>query len=290
MAKPQRKSPERKSGRKQPSVAARLSQAALSALGRHPRALAGTGMFVVVFSFVAANALWYQPHHHPAPLLATRMFVGETASPAIKVADVKTEPGVTTYRIERQEPSAVTEPAKPAVAEKPVASPLVRSIQEALAASGLYDGPADGMTGPKTVSAILFYEETEGLEPKGEATEALLARLKRKPVGPSVVPADRPSMVKTATTPKKDDVAALLSEIDTNPVAAVPVPKPVSPALIMKIQKALAGMAYKGVKVDGMAGDATRAAIRAFEKSYRMPVTGEPSEKLLKKMQSIGAV
>jgi peptidoglycan hydrolase-like protein with peptidoglycan-binding domain len=44
------------------------------------------------------------------------------------------------------------------------------------------------------------------------------------------------------------------------------------------------------VKVDGVAGQQTRNAIRAFEKHYRLPETGEPSEAVLKKLKSIGAL
>jgi peptidoglycan hydrolase-like protein with peptidoglycan-binding domain len=92
----------------------------------------------------------------------------------------------------------------------------------------------------------------------------------------------------TASTKKTDDVASLIESAE-NTALPVPEQKPVSPELVMQIQKALAGMAYKDIKVDGICGDATRTAIRAFEKSYRMTVTGEPSEKLLKKLKSIGA-
>ena len=73
MAPPKRKSPEKKSLKKKPSSpAVRLLRAAGGQLVRHPRLLIGLSGFAVVFSFVATNALWYQPKHHPAPFLATR--------------------------------------------------------------------------------------------------------------------------------------------------------------------------------------------------------------------------
>lgn len=299
MAQPKRKSPERPNSRKPVKKPARivvLGEALLGLMGRHPRLLAGVGTFVVVFSFVAANALWYQPRHHPAPLLATRMIDEQETAPndvamnaAPTESDVEDEPGVTTFRIERQDdPSAaVTKPAAPAA--KP--SELVRSIQRELANLGLYNGPADGLEGAHTTAAIAFYEETEGLKPTGKVSQALLDRLSKPSKNVAVLPEDRPAYDKTASTkPAGDDVAALINESNDMPAVAIPQPKPVSPALVMKIQQALADMAYKGVKVDGIAGDATRAAIRSFEKSYRMPVTGEPSQKLLDKLKSIGAV
>jgi peptidoglycan hydrolase-like protein with peptidoglycan-binding domain len=297
MAPPKRKSPEKKSPEKKPSrkkqasPAMRMLSASGAALARHPRLLIGFAGFGVVFSFVAANALWYQPKHHPAPLLATRAFEGDSVAPAPVAQlrdDIDSEPGVTTFRIERQSD-------QPAAAQQP--SPLVASVQRGLTARGLYDGPADGLTGPKTTAAILFFQETEGLDMTGEPSQALVERLTALRKQIAVIPDERPSMDQTASTTKnvagnEDAIADLIRQ------ANVPVPnaaeKPVGAAadpqasadVVMKIQKALAGMAYADVKVDGI----TRAAIRNFEKSYRLPVTGEPSDRVLKKLKSIGAI
>ena len=302
MAPPKRKSPEKKSIRKKgPSIASRMLDRGVSAIARHPRMLGGVATFGVVFSFVAANALWYQPKHHPAPLLATRMFENEVLnnrkSRSESVEEAITEPGVTTFRIERQVDSPVKNvPADPV---KPVASPLVQQVQKALAARGLYDGPADGLTGPRTVSAILFFQETEGLEQTGDVSQALLAKIKSLSSAVAVIPDERPSPDVTASTKKSDDVAELIREAETRPLVktrsvksepmdtagdTLPVEK------VMKIQKALSKFAYANVTVDGVAGAATRAAIRSFEKNYNLPITGEPSERVLKKLKSIGAL
>lgn len=282
-SQPKRKSPERGARGKQPapSRAMRILLASGAAIGRHPRSIGGFVAFGVIFSFVAANALWYQPRHHPAPLLATRMFEDAKATRAMPAVE-DDEPGVTTFKIERQS----DEQAKQA-AEKPEPSPLIREIQVALAGRGLYDGPADGLTGPRTEAAILFFEQTEGMSETGEPSKALLARLKHV-----ASPADDAG-VKTASTKTEqpvDEVAALISQADDPAIKVIPEKKPASPALVMQIQKGLSGMAYADVKVDGIPGDATRTAIRAFEKSYRLPVTGEPSERVLKKLKSIGAI
>lgn len=281
---PKRKSPERAPARGKkpaPSRAMRMLMASGATIGRHPRAIGGTVAFGVIFSFIAANALWYQPRHHPAPLLATRMFEGEKTARAMPVIAAD-EPGVTTFRIERQS----DEEAEQAAA-KLEPSPLIREIQVALASRGLYDGPADGLSGPKTEAAILFFEQTEGMEETGQPSKALLARLKD-------VARSSDDEVKTASTEKKaapiDEVAALIEQSAQPAAAVIPEEKPVSPALVMQIQKGLTGMAYANVKVDGIPGEATRTAIKAFEKSYRLPVTGEPSERVLKKLKSIGAI
>jgi len=311
MAQPKRKSPEKKPAgktparKKGPSVATRMLQSTVAGIARYPRLIGGVATFAVVFSFVAANALWYQPKHHPAPLLATRMFESDLKKAKHTrpdVADDAADPGVTTFRIERQSDESALEEVPVDPAKQP-ASPLVREIQQALAQRGLYDGPADGFTGPKTTSAILFYQETEGLEQTGDASVSLLAKLKARDTKVAVVPEERPTPDITASTKtaakKSDDVADLIRAAEAEPAAktrsikvasADQTETDVSPETVMKIQKALTRFAYAKVKVDGVAGEATKAAIRAFEKNYNLPVTGEPSERVVKKLKSIGAL
>lgn len=61
-------------------------------------------------------------------------------------------------------------------------------------------------------------------------------------------------------------------------------------AMVMKIQQGLSKFAYRNVPVDGVAGASTRDAIRNFEKAYRLPETGTPNERVLKKLKEIGAL
>lgn len=94
--------------------------------------------FLAVATAIATNALFFQPRHHPAPLLATR--------------------GV-----------AEPEPVK--------GDALVRSVQVALARAGLYAGDIDGIAGPQTEAAIESFEKSAGREPTGEASVDLLAAI-----------------------------------------------------------------------------------------------------------------
>lgn len=315
MAQPKRKSPDRKAPaktaartparRKPPSASVRFLRSTVAAISRYPRLIGGAATFGVVFSVVAANALWYQPKHHPAPLLATRMF--ETGSPKRAVNAIEpasepaSDPGVTTFRIEREDETVLEH--VPVDAGRPVASPLVRDVQLGLAGRGLYVGPSDGLPGPKTTAAILFFQESEGLEQTGEASVDLLSRLKTHDTNVAVIPDERPTPEMTASTTQvkasSDDIADLIRAADDRPAKAKkdikpPLPIPdtagVSPETIMKIQRALTRFAYANIKVDGVAGEATRTAIRAFEKNYNMPVTGEPSESVVRKLKSIGAI
>jgi peptidoglycan hydrolase-like protein with peptidoglycan-binding domain len=338
-----RKPPEkRRSGR-----ASRLVSGSASLIGtammRNPAATGGTAIFMIVFSFVAANALWYQPEAHPHPWLDTRHAFEDYAANAM---NLNGEP-VTTFKVERDVRAAAAIPAPaqtpaprpapavvvqdPANAATAAAAPalgkseLVAAIQSNLARRGLYDGAVDGVKGPMTQAAIIFYQETRGLPETGNPDQAILDLLKKDNAEFSVLPAERPTPDVTgaivSTAGKAPDPVAALIEKAPVPKAAIPVAKPAAtpaakapvqaasvtpvrvsqpaaapsaPALsgnlVMQIQKGLSNLAYKDVTVDGVAGQQTREAIRHFQKHYRLPETGNPDQAVLDKLKKIGAL
>ena len=297
------------------SVAARaLGEQILS----HPKLVGGSTAFLIVFGFVAANALWYQPGHHPSPFLRTRDEEDPNGIAGYRMTSTLGEHGnVTTFRIERQtdvpEPAGQTA-AQPSAGQATTAadgqaqqaashppSELVAEIQRELARRGLYNGPADGLTGPRTTSAILFFEETVGMEQTGEPTSRVLSALKIDSATtvaaiPKALPKDRPAAANGGGV-AIDPVAAAIRNAETHPPKAQNVSltsendaKPVGKDLVSKIQQGLVNIAYADVKVDGVAGEQTRQAIRNFERHDRLPETGEPNEAVLKKLKSIGAL
>ena len=68
---------------------------------------------------------------------------------------------------------------------RPPPQPLVRApeliadIQRELTRRGFYDGPADGVYGPKTDFAIRDFEQTARLRPSSEPNDVLLATIAR---------------------------------------------------------------------------------------------------------------
>ncbi|WP_455272273.1 peptidoglycan-binding domain-containing protein [Rhizobium herbae] len=285
---------------------------------RNPRAFGGSLAFAVAFSFVAANAMWYQPGAHPSPFLRTRLPFTAPQSARIGAEDDSLAPRkVTTFVIQREdeeqqtasieqpkpEPEAVSQVAQP----QPVATPatdaaLVAGIQKELARRGLYDGPADGKTGPKTSAAILRFEKQAGRPETGSASDTLLAAL-QVASGQDDSAAQNPGKAHAAAKPAQrpyenvkggkgelDPVAAAIRNAEIDPQYIPKVDIPASSELVMNIQKGLSNLAYSDVSVDGVAGEQTRSAIRHFEKHYRLPETGQPSDKVLKKMKEIGAL
>ena len=323
MKTPKRKAPEKRQVREEPGVLMRAGSAMLAAAAARPGLTGGVMVFVTVFGMISANALWYQPGGHPSPLLRTR----DAADPAGLIGFQRQDEqpaNVTTFRIERSQPDET--PVTGATPPNPAASALVREVQQELARLGHYQGGADGMAGPRTAAAILAFQKSVGLPENGDASDTLLALLKniRTPQGEAApvqasapmqaapvqapgppktaaapVPAARPGPAKPApAAPAIDPVAEAIRKAEKTPSASLPVQPasvrpssaPADPGLVMQIQRGLSKFAYSHIGVDGVAGSATREAIRSFEKAYRLPETGEPNERVLKKLKEIGAL
>ncbi len=303
MAPRKRKSPKKTTAQ----IGAGIVSLVVSAIGReilrHPKLVSGGGAFVVVFGFVAANALWYQPGVHPSPFLRTRDADNPNGIAGYRpAAQLGTQGNVTTFRIERP---AETEAAQnheqavpPAAAESQQPQQIVADIQAELKKRGLYEGEADGRMGPRTAAAIIFFEETLGMEQTGEPTSRVLAALRIDGATVAAIPRERPSDTDSGAGVEIDPVAAAIRKAQAPSPKAEPAQlngadaaaRPASRDLIAKIQQGLINIAYADVKVDGVVGQQTRNAIRHFEKHYRLPETGEPSEAVLKKLKSIGAL
>ncbi|MGG2476284.1 peptidoglycan-binding protein, partial [Rhizobium sp. BR5] len=102
MAPRKRKSPKKTTAQ----IGVGIVSLVVSAIGReilrHPKMVGGCGAFAVVFGFVAANALWYQPGVHPTPFLRTRDAENPNGIAGYRPAEpLGTHGNVTTFRIER---------------------------------------------------------------------------------------------------------------------------------------------------------------------------------------------
>ena len=324
MTKRKQKSPERKPALKVAGLLLEGVGAVARLVGRYPRSVGGFSAFAVAFGFVAANALWYQPGHHPSPIFSTRDVSDFNALAGItRHPQVEPDPAdVTSFKIERATEASAEGNLAEAPADKPAAAPqsaaatsaqpsapdapaenaaLIVSVQNELARRGLYDGLADGVIGPRTEAAITVFQKSIGVEANGLVGPELLVALKADRSVTAAVPKSRPPEDLSASA--ADPVAAAIRNaskvVATAPVSRDPTPAalPVSlrgtaadAALIMEIQRGLANIAYTDVSVDGVAGEQTRNAIRRFERHYRLPETGEPSEAVLRKLRDIGAL
>ncbi len=152
-----------------------------------------------------------------------------------------------------------------------VPSSLVRDIQEALQIAGYYNGQLDGLNGPMTTDAIRRYQVGNGMAQTGEATQALLAQLTLTGSVQGGIPVPRSP---NGYRPKTVSLGGA-GHYD---------PK------IRLLQQTLADMGYGPLKVDGMMGSQTSSAIQRFELDRGMPITGEPSERLIEKLKAVGGL
>ncbi len=228
-----------------------------AAVARNPAMAGGSTALVVATVFVAANALWYQPHAHRGAFFATRDFV-RPIDPAVMAPEPET-----TFLIER--------PAVP----QPVGDPTIAKVQDVLASLKLYEGAVDGLPGPATSRAVERYRATVGLPASAAIDQELLVQLGVLPTTSGISPAPRPSPREVAAPPAPDVPAAVPTVADDR---------------VRLIQSGLRAFGSEGIDVDGLMGPKTRSAIRAFQSAHGLPETGEADELVQGRMRELGLI
>lgn len=184
--------------------------------------LAGLG----AAGFICVNALGYQAHRHPAPILPK---LAQKAPPAREAAP----------------------PAREAAREP------VREIPRDPVRTEAEKAPAKPATRDTIGELIRADETTASVTPK-----AAPARIAAKP-------AAREPAKEAPKEPAKE--SAKKAEAESDPV--------------LRAQKALSKLGYP-VKPDGAMGPDTRAAIEKFERSAKLPVTGEATGRTLRALMT----
>jgi peptidoglycan hydrolase-like protein with peptidoglycan-binding domain len=204
---------------------------------------------------ILVNALFLQKGPHPAPLFKTSL--------------MSVTPADATSSVPIAVPRARPPEAAPAKAEAPTLprtqAEIMSDIQRELARHGFYDGPIDGVHGPKTDGAMRDFEQAAGLKPSLQANEALLQAIVK-----SNVEGPKSAASAGATAPRNDAIADLLSG-----------------RRVMALQRALAQYGYGQLKPTGVVDGDTRAAIEKFERERKMPVTGQPSERVARELAAL---
>ncbi|HBQ34840.1 MAG TPA: peptidoglycan-binding protein, partial [Ochrobactrum anthropi] len=203
--------------------ASALAIAAGDFIVRNPVLTGGATAFLVVMSFVSANALWYQPEAHKAVFFSTRPdFVfkptpravlpgtaaaSDNAPKPTETASAEPANNETAQPLEaaslsadRLNMSASVDDMLPALA--PNADLEIARLQQRLSTLGIYKGPVDGFTGPQTREAV---ERWRALQQKLGVQEANI---------PAQLQADAQNSASA-----QDDVAKVIE-------VAVPTPRP----------------------------------------------------------------
>ena len=131
-----------------------------------------------------------------------------------------------------------------------VDSQTVRKVQKMLNDRGFRTGGVDGHMGPQTQAALVNFQRAEKLQPSGKL--------------------DRPTLA--ALGIQKSDAAAGSSH-----------PK-YGPTTIRKVQETLNARGFKAGAPNGVLGDSTRSALRSFQKSEDIAVTGNLNSRTLERL------
>ncbi len=126
----------------------------------------------------------------------------------------------------------------------------VRQAQKVLNDRGFRTGGVDGRMGPQTEAALVNFQRAEKLQPTGKLDRQTLAALGLN----------------------KQNQAAQGSS------GGYP------PSTIRKVQETLNARGYKAGPPNGILGDSTRAALRQFQKSESIAVTGRPNPRTLARL------
>ena len=215
-------------------------------LGRNPRDAVALAAVALAVGAILINALHLQPGPHPAPIFKIRPRpVASPEPPAVPLPRpaVRTEAGGSSGRTRAD---------------------LVADIQRELAKRNFYDGPSDGISGPKTDAAIRDFIQAAGLKVAAEPTDDLLRTLARSPVKAQARGGAGPGRV--------DPIAELLDP---------------SPRRVLAVQRALAEAGYGQIKPTGTYNPETRAAIEKFERERKLPITGQISDRLVRELAAL---
>jgi peptidoglycan hydrolase-like protein with peptidoglycan-binding domain len=129
-----------------------------------------------------------------------------------------------------------------------VDSDTVRQAQKTLNDRGFRTGGVDGRMGPQTQAALVNFQRSEKLQPTGKLDRQTLAALRVQ----------------------KTDGSFTLSKYGA--------------ATIRKAQATLNARGYKAGSADGVLGESTRSALRAFQKSEGIVVTGDLNPRTLARL------
>jgi len=132
-----------------------------------------------------------------------------------------------------------------------VNSQTVRQAQKTLNDRGFRTGGIDGRMGPQTQAALVSFQRAEKLQPTGKLDRQTLAAL---------------GLEKPGAT------------------AANAAESKYGPATIRKVQETLNARGYNAGPVNGRLDESTRTALRAFQKSENIAVTGNPNPRTLERL------
>jgi len=275
----------------------KMGQLALAVLAQYPRQSVATVMGVAAAAIIIVNALFLQPGRHPAPIFSLERPPAATLDPGppqprLAEAPAASPPAAVPVPIPvpmaRPAPAAAAPIAAPMTAPAPAPrnrGDIITDIQRELARKGFYDAAVDGIWGSRTDMAIRDFAQAAGLRFAPEASEDVLNLIAASSVSKSNSPRAPSGSRETTGGAHADPIAAMLTPPREIPAPAAPAAAAQTDSKrILAVQSALSDFGYGQIRLTGTMGAQTQAAIERFERSRRIPVTGQISERLLREL------
>jgi peptidoglycan hydrolase-like protein with peptidoglycan-binding domain len=212
-----------------------------AAIGEHPRESVALIMVTVAIFAIVLNALLLQKGPHPAPIFANRPLLPQETTIAPRLSS--------------------TQPATPEASNQGRLQ-LVANIQRELSRKGFYDGPADGIWGAKTDTAVRDFLQTAGLKTNAEASDGLLRAITTSNVKPASI---------AAAPPPSDAIGKLIAPSKR----------------VTAVQRALTDFGYGQIKVTGVFDTDTKAAVEKFERERRLPIDGQITDRFVRELAAM---
>ncbi len=218
----------------------------------------GSLLFSISFLFISFNALFSQMTTHQNILTQMKFSSVQSIGKSSTLLEKEAK---------SQELSRVTSLHSPSHhhtnSPLPPQSASILEKQKELVKLGLYDGPLDGLEGPKTRRAITLWKQQTAQRMQKNAL----------------------------SNPTTDEIAILIkqSEIETKNMTHLKeaISEP-SVEDIIQVQKALHIFGNEEVIVTGIEDQKTIEALKQFQKMFDLPVTGKINHTILMKMREFG--
>jgi peptidoglycan hydrolase-like protein with peptidoglycan-binding domain len=146
--------------------------------------------------------------------------------------------------------------------------PTIESVQRELAASGLYSGQVDGVSGRRTKLAIIAYQRANGLDETGIATADLIEHIRYT---------------------RQITDAVNMTEVTPSSPARRTLPAAKAVDTVTRVQVGLAELGYEPGTINGQLGQQTRNAILRFEHDRGIAPTGDISSTLIVELEKMNS-
>ncbi|WP_273760032.1 peptidoglycan-binding protein [Bartonella sp. ML70XJBT.G] len=222
----------------------------------------GAFLFIISFGFVSFNALFLQMAMHQD--IFTKMKFPYVQK--IEKKSILSEKETNLYAGSRVISVASPNDLRKSSSSHSTSENILK-LQKTLVKLGLYDGPLDGLEGPKTRRAIALWKQ--------QSAQKLPSNL-----------------LSNSTT---DEIAILIQQSEMemdNETKNIPHSKKtvLEPLVedIIQVQKALRIFGNREVVATGIEDQKTKEALEQFQKMFDLPITGKIDQIVLIKMREVG--